>query len=69
MSSPYDPCLTVRLGNAKSIKIQHHPCGHLEWLVCYKNYVKCKEHEYEMGVSLYLAGGGGSDMRLVRGAY
>jgi hypothetical protein len=31
-------------------------------------FVKCKEHEHEIGVSLYLVGGGGSDMRLVRGA-
>lgn len=26
----------LKLGNAKSIKIQHRPCGHLAWLVCYK---------------------------------
>jgi len=61
----------VKLRNAKSIKIKHRPCGHLAWLVCYKksqNYVKCKRHEHEIAVSLYLAEGGGSDMRLVRGA-
>jgi hypothetical protein len=31
-------------------------------------YMKFEEQEHEIGVSLYLAGGGGSGMRLVRGA-
>jgi hypothetical protein len=41
----------VKLGYAKPITIQHRPCGHLAWLVCYKkswNYVKCKVHEHEI---------------------